>query len=67
MNNEAKLPKTQAATLAEIRRIETTDEPAVKIGVARKGINTQAVRALRDKGYLRTIHIEGVGHFVVSA
>lgn len=67
MNSEANLPKTQAATLAEMRRIETTDEPAVMVGVQRKGIHIEAVRQLQRKGFVRYHRIEGVGLFAVTA
>lgn len=66
MTNAAKLPKTQAATLAEILRIEASDEPAVQAGVQRPGINLNAIGPLRRKGLVRYIRVEGVGTFVVS-
>ena len=59
MTNE-RLSKTQAATLAEILRIEANDEPAVEYG-ARKGINLNAVNALVRKGFLRFLVVDGVG------
>jgi len=60
------LPKTQVAALAELKRIEATDEPAVRSGHVRKGLNVQAVHALVDKGYARILRIEGAGNFVVT-
>lgn len=66
MTNAVKLTKTQAATLAEILRIETTDEPAVQVGTMRKGIWLNALPVLWNKGLIRTHDIEGVGVFVLS-
>ncbi len=55
------LTKTQAATLAEIKRIEASDEPAVEFGTQRKGINTQALRTLKAKGLIRCHTVTGIG------
>lgn len=57
MNNEAQLPKTQAATLAEVRRINASDEPAIQRGTQRKGLNVAAIEALIRKGYLRSLTV----------
>lgn len=67
MTQTENLTKTQAATLAEIKRIETTDEPAVEFGIQRKGIHQNALSVLRRKGLIKLVKVEGVGAFAVSA
>ena len=64
--NKPELTKTQAATLAEIKRIENSDEPAVELGVQRKGIHHNAMPVLRAKGLIRYHRVKGVGTFVLS-
>ena len=59
MTKQASLPKTQAATLAEIKRIEDSGEPAYRYGSRNtNGINLNAVNALVRKGMLRYVVTE---------
>jgi hypothetical protein len=59
MTNEAKLPKTQAATLAKMREIKANGEPAVAGGVQRDGIHLNALAPLRKKGFIKFIEVDG--------
>ena len=63
MNNEAKLPKTQAATLAEMRRIKATGGAPVQGGYQRDGINLAALAPLRKKGLIRHVTIDGTLYY----
>ena len=53
MNSEAKLPKTQAATLAAIRELGQ-----VEPGVQTPGVNLNAIGPLVRKGFARYISTE---------
>lgn len=55
MKNEAKLPKTQAATLATMRKIKANGEEPVAGGVQREGIYHNALGPLRAKGFIELI------------
>ena len=59
MTNEAKLPKTQAATLAKMRAIKANGEAPVEGGVQRDGIYQNALGPLLRKGFVRLIKIDG--------
>ncbi len=53
MNNEAKLPKTQAATLATIRTLGQ-----IEPGVQAPGVNLNAVGPLVRKGFARFVETD---------
>jgi hypothetical protein len=53
MNNEAKLPKTQAATLATLRKLGQ-----IEPGVQCDGVNLNAVGPLVRKGFARFVQTE---------